>query len=518
MGRLILAAENDRLNSCLLRVLDGRDRAKGVPQVAAYRIEGGQVRDLPILRGKQLFVPVSDGRIFAFSISDDPNQRLLTLVANSQPQEKRFADAATHMLAGPDGQLWMASDSLRKFELKTDSFKLDPVETAVGLSTQPLQMSGQRIFIARRLPFNGSIIFTQVDRDQMTSLWKVVLGSTPVAWTNDGANSVVTVSESGDLFLVTAGELSQGGFKKTALADLKLPENLDGPLGAAALKNGRFAVYCGLPQPALWVVNRQGQIERQVKLDEPLEANPVELGAGIVLPLPGRLKLVGSGTGGAPVEDLQSPVAKERNIRWVHLAAIDDTQLAAVDSQGKLARVQLRNTPVPHLAEAAKLEFEQPLDVPFEIQQGRLALADASGRLQVLDAATLESRGTAQLPAAASNAPWTVGERLYVETGGDQLHCFQLEPELKPLWNVPLDGVSLAGAPIVFHNRLIVAKQNGDVCAVDPNEGKIAGVVHTRQPLVLGPQQLGESVLVPAVDGSLHRVEHVLNANPEAGQ
>jgi len=84
---------------------------------------------------------------------------------------------------GPSGQLWMASNALRRFEIKTNIIKLDPKQIAVGISTQSLQVIGQRMYLGRRSPYSGSVFFTQVEREEMTSHWRTVLGAKVLAWT-----------------------------------------------------------------------------------------------------------------------------------------------------------------------------------------------------------------------------------------------------------------------------------------------------------------------------------------------
>ena len=68
-------------------------------------------------------------------------------------------------------------------------------------------------------------------------------------------------------------------------------------------------------------------------------------------------------------------------------------------------------------------------------------------RLQVLDAATLEPRGEAALPAPVSNATWIVGDVVFVETARHNLHLFSLSEGLAEYLSVrTLPPASMSGA------------------------------------------------------------------------
>ena len=61
--------------------------------MATYRIEG-QVRDTPVLRGNQLYVPSSGERFSVFTVSDDPNR-------DSDPNKTALTGLGTQKLTTP---------------------------------------------------------------------------------------------------------------------------------------------------------------------------------------------------------------------------------------------------------------------------------------------------------------------------------------------------------------------------------------------------------------------------------
>jgi len=510
MGSLILIAEGNREAGSLLRVLDARSDDQWLNEISRAEV-AGQLRDAPAIRGKELFVASGGERITAFTISDDPGQRPLTPIARVQVQTPH--PGPIFLSPGPDGQLWMAGSAVRKLQLKTESIRLDPAEIAAGFSTQPLQNISQYLYIGRRLPYSNAVLFTQAERESMTGQWRIVLGARILAMTTSSDGAALCVTESGDVYLAPPGEIEQGGFKRTTTAQLKIPAPLDEPLRGTTLADGRIVVHCGGAEPQLWIVSPSGQVERQLSLQQPLEANPVLLAEGLVLPLPGRLRLIRS-TSGKGAEDYVAPVEKDQAAKWIHLQAIDDTDVAAVDDRGRLVRVQLRQSPVPHLAEVAARPLEAPIEAPFGAFDRHLLLPGAGGALLKLDSGTMETESEAKFEGPATGPVTVIGNRAFVEAGGGRLCCFDVSDECRLVWTLALEGSPMAGGPSLASGRLIVAQQNGDVLSVDPETGEIGGRLHLVQPLSLGPRVAGPALLVATIDGSLVRVESVLQAQP----
>jgi outer membrane protein assembly factor BamB/TolA-binding protein len=508
MGWLLLVAENDRLQQAELRVLDTRGD-KPLEQVASVRIDGN-VWDRPALRGKQLFVPSSSGRIAAFAVSDDSNQPPLSPVARYQ--ERNAYDGPTYLAIGSGGQLWTLNDALRKLQVKTDTINLNPATAAIGIATQPLQNIGQQFYVGRRFPYCSAIFFTRVDGEEMTSHWRLTLGAAPISWEGAVGSSGICLNASGSIFRISARDLEAGGFHFDPLASLRLPDDLDEPLRAVVFDDGTLAIHAGGSEPRLWLINRLGQIEQSYRLQQPLEADPVLLASGVVLPLPGTLKLLGRSSSATHAEAYQAPITQNEKPTWRFLAALDREQLIAVDSSGALTRIQHRDTPAPHLALVASLDLEQQLDVAFTVHEGKLVLADAAGRLRLINASTMDLLDEITLDAPASSDLWIVDNRLFVEIGRERLACYAVDSSLKQVWSIPVEEDGLSGKPVVADQRLVVAQRSGTILALNKETGEVLAHVNLGQRATLGPKWIENFLVVPAGDGSLHRIESILEA------
>lgn len=507
-GENLVVAENDRMDSCQLRVLAVTDEGRKLTSVASVRLEG-HVRDTPILRGRDLFVPFTGERIAAFTVSDDPNHKPLTNVASHQ--NKTPHAGPIHLSVGPGGHLWMAASKLQRFQLTSNSLKLNPNPVGRGLSSQPLQSIGNQLFLGRRTLFSDSVIFTRVERDaqpEMISHWRTVVGAGLLDFLPLNNGLLLCVSETGGLFHVRDTELQSGGFKTEMVGEMRLPDGVTEPLQAVRLSDGQLAVWCGAPSPKLWIINTVGTVEQEIDLGkDSLQAPPVQLAGGIVVPLPGRLKLIARA--GVP-KDFPAAVSEGVTRKWKWAAATGKDQLLVVDSEGELIQLQFRATPSPHLFRVNSQPLKSPLDLPPRVYQDRVTLVSADGRLLVLGRTDLQVQLETQLKVAASGGPWLFGTRVLVETGGTTLMCLNLSDNLKPLWSVDLKGQSLAGAPLEANGRLVVAQHQGTVFTIETASGKTGPSQNLGQPIQLGPRRFGKKVLVTSIDGTLYRVESLL--------
>ncbi len=271
-------------------------------------------------------------------------------------------------------------------------------------------------------------------------------------------------------------------------------------------------MHSGNPEPKLWIVNSQAQIEHRFDLEQPLEADPVLLGSRLVLPYPGFIKVVGVGEASA-VEVFPADVEKDQRRKWTSLKSLDEAHMIVADNKGKLSRFQLRNEPAPpHLAEVVRVERDDPLDVGFLVENDRVIIADAGKRLQILDSSNLAPVAETNLEKSASNDLWLLDNYLLIETGRDRLNCFDTQQGLKRLWSIPLEE-QIAGKPLRVDRQLIFAAINGEIVAADLKTGDVERRMRLDQLISIGPWKIGEMILVGSIDGTLYRIESILETD-----
>jgi outer membrane protein assembly factor BamB len=501
MRSLLLLAENDRQESCLLRVFDtAREDQKPVP-VATHRIDG-HVNDLPALRGKELFVPSSPERVTAFVVAESGDDRALTRLG--EYQVKDAGPAPIFVVAGPDGRMWMQSSALRRFDTTRNSLLPSKQQLGPGLASQPLQASGDSLYLGMRLSHSRAVIFAEAERQQMVVQWQLALGAgileSALPLSQDGA--VLCVTSLGDLFLVTPQKLARGGFDLQPLGQIPVPEGLTEDLSAVRLSDGRLAVYCAGEQPRLWLPGNDG-MSREHKLGEPLQAAPVRMAGGLLLALPGRLGVYGRPAGESAVEDLPAPIGRHEPPRWIGLAALDETHAVVVSEQGRVARIQYGTAPVAHLEEVSHWDAGSPVDLPPALAEGRLFVVDATARLVMLDAGPLEPLAQVVLEASPAARPRPAGGLVLMELKTGRLAAYDVPAKLAKKWDLPLDGAALAGDPLAVHGKLLLALTDGRVVWLDAETGTETRKIDLGQQLGFGPQEWGETIVVGTLDGTL---------------
>jgi hypothetical protein len=338
----------------------------------------------------------------------------------------------------------------------------------------------------------------------------VILGNQVLAKTVVG-DTVIGIDDAGVIFKIGEREVDSGGFSgKPSAPPLDLPDSLTTPTAAIATADGRLLFYVGGREPAIWVINKVGQLQQKVTIAEALECPPAAISGGIVCPMPGKLRFKALAAG--RVDDYPTPQEQDKKIKWSHLMALDDTHVVAIDSAGHMIKVQFRKSPTVHLAEVSSFDLDSPALMPPTVSGDKIAVADSKGKLLVLDSSGFDPIGETQLPAPVTNVLWIVADRLYVETGRNKLHCFDITDGLKSLWSVDaLPGVS--GAPFAAGSATVVALRSGEIMMVD-DAGRIADKrIAIGQQLQSGPFRLGKKLLVMSIDGSLYRIESLLAGN-----
>ncbi|SFH72058.1 outer membrane protein assembly factor BamB family protein [Planctomicrobium piriforme] len=502
MAQYLLAIENGAAKATLHLLQLGKNDIAMKSAATAGII--GRVTDLPVLRGRDLFVPSTGERVSAFSVSDDPGQPPLTpgpIYAGSEMKQL----GPTYLLTGPDRQLWMATGALQRLRLTTDALQGDSEAVSPGIATQPLQYISGFLFNARRRPFASSVTVTRTDRDELTSDWQAVVGGRILSWASAaGSNANLTaVSDIGLVYRIGARQLTEGRFLIETASRLPLHPNLTEPLQSGRLNGNRLAVACSAPEPRLWTINPAGQIESTLTLSGPPQAAPCPLGNDVVVPLAGKIAMFRGG-GKGPVQEYALPT--NSTSRWVNVV-VAGNQVIAATSQGSLLQLKLEESPKPYLAEAARVDLGGSIVFPITAADGLVAAVHEGRTLLLFDAAQLQRRGTKTFEKPITGPAWLAGGAILVEEDRAQLHCLSSQgEELASRWILPLDKTSVAGV-LSRSGELVIALQSGLVLTINPENGQLIKQKQTLNALASGPLEAASQLYVMSVDGTLIRVD-----------
>ncbi len=533
LGKLFLLCENDRADSSNLRLWDaGNPKVPLIEMTArAVRVHG-QVRESPVLRGSQLVVPSSGEELTAFSVTDEAGRAGLAPVGQyrvgEDAEKRRAADPAQpaapenadrpaarlasrvplYLALGADRQFWAASSAFRRFEIGADSIHMDSNSLALGIASQRLQLIGDQFYVGRKTPFHDAVVFSAIDRERMISPWRTMLGAQLLELIPARDGGAVGISEAGHIVVMGPERLRQGGFELKGVVELELPANVNRPLVTTTLHDGRmfFAAVGDISQ--LWIVGTGGQVDLNIRLGKgnSVQTAPVLLDEGLVVSLPGRLKLVAVAGAKKAIQDWLAPAGENPPLPWKFLVRLDGDKVLACNSGGMLSRVQVRTTEVPHLAEVAKVQLAHPVDVAPSLRGDALFVADASGTLQHLNWRTFDQEGK-RLFAAPVRGLWSTSSSWLVWSGDGKLQSVSEGRDLPLRWSLELKGLEPAGPPMEEGDQLWIACRDGTVMAVDARSGNETRRLQIPQALTMGLKKLDGSLFAVACDGAMYRLD-----------
>lgn len=500
MGPYAAFVENLSEEKSTLHLLKQDATKPGLYEVASGPITG-MVVDEAIIRGRDLFVPSTVERVSAFSVSDTPDEPVLTVGPTFQVQGAK--GSPIYLTPGPERQVWMSSSALRKLQLTSDSIQGDANVAAIGISSQPNQHVGNLLFNARRRPFSDGVTLTQTDRDTLTSEWQVQVGARLLAIAPFvGENgSILSVNEGGATFRTLLTDLGKPGFQTESGTLLPISGETTLPLLAGALPDSQIAVACGTPEARIWVINRLGQIEKQAILPANPQAAPVPMGKRIVVPVEGKLHVPRTSQADTIIQDFQFPTGEAAPV-WKQVVAVDDKTLVGLTENGLLLQFRLEANPRPHLAEVARETLAGPATGKISVYKGQFAVGAPNGDVMLIDGARFNPVGKRTLDPPASGSAYFTDAGVLVESGDSDLLCLNPDGELTDKWKIEVQS-SLSGQPQVISGQLVLAFEDGTVLNVDPQTGEILKTRRAAGQLDSGPIAVGNQWVLVTWDGSL---------------
>jgi hypothetical protein len=502
-GRYFLLCDN--ASSAKGRVQTLQTEADGRLSIVASNEVDGQILDPPLLRGYELFIPSTPQRISAFRVGDEPGQPPLASIGANQLEE----GLQTHMflLAGPGGQLWLAGRDLRRFRTRTNSVELDPAVAAEGIHSQPIQVLDESVFLTTRSAQSDSTFFTRTDREQMQGIWRTVIGSRIVALApSAGGNAVLALADYGEIYRLPVPDITAGTFVTESISRFRLPDKLASPIQGLVLADGRPAAWSGAPEPALWTFTPTGQLERRWPLPDAPQVPPVAIAAGAVFASSGRLHLTAMADG-KTAEEYRASQNQTQQQPWKALVALNDTQVLALSAANDLVRVEYRPTPRPQLAEVGVTRLPQPVELSPAVAGNFLYAASTTGKLLLLQTATLELLAETDLNGIPSATPKAAGNIVLAEVAGERAAIFRAENGLVAAGSIPLDGHSLVGHPLPLADGFLVARSDGLIFKLNPDGSPSDKSLNLAQQLQNGFLKLGDQIIIPGLDGSLYSVK-----------
>ncbi len=497
MGHLFLLCEN-RSEDCLLRALEMDEHGRLSERERQTVL--GRVMDPCLLRGEQLFVPSTPQRIAAFRISDRADNDVFSLIDTNQVENAELSKM--FLVSGASGHLWMASTALRRFEVTEQTVVLDKAVVAEGQHLYPIQADDDDLLVTTRQPWSSSVFFTRVNRETMTGQWRTALRTNLVAAAPSASgNSLVAVSDFGEVFRVPLSDIAEGGFHTRSLSRFRLPDDLNDPVEGTVLSDGRLAAWCYGDDARIWTTRPTGQFEQLWRLPAEPQARPAPFAGGLAVPLPGRIRLTAVRN---RVEDYQVEEPGEADVHWRFVVPVGQEQLLAVRSDGQVIRLEYRTSPTRHLAEIGIARLPGDIELIPAATQELICVATSDGRLVLLGADGLERIQERSVDGGIVGGPFVSGNRVFVIAADDRVCVYSLDERLEETGVFASPGGRLTDAPLPLPDGGFLAVfQGGSVVHLDEQGQPTGRTDHLGQPLQSGPIRTGDAAVVVAEDGSL---------------
>lgn len=500
----VVIAENLAPEKGRIRLLKLDPKSTAIKEIASLATEG-EIRQTPVLRGKELYVPLYPEGILAVTLAETDSANALTRRALYRPAQPHFGPVS--ILPGPDDQVWMSGSAIRRLILGQSSLEAAKPELGLGRASQPAVHHDDALFVGRQPPHSEAVLFGKVDRRQMVGQWQITLGGGFTAVSPpqpDGA--LVVVNAAGEQFRVGSAKLTGGGTDIQGTSPLPIPEGLATPLLGTTLADGKLAVVCGLPKPTLWLVNPESGAASEAALAEPPTAAPISLAAGLLVPQPGKLSLLRP-TGEKAGDEWMAPLDTTAPLLCQTLIRLSEGDAAALFSDGTLARFEVRAQPLTHVARVTERSaFVADGSLVAHDGEG-LSVFTRTNSLARLDSRTLETLAERALepdPAALRDGPWAAGDLVLVSPALGKLRGYRMTAELPLAWEIDIPGGRPAGPPLPLGNRLLLVTRGGHALTLSAETGAVEKSVDLGQDILVGPFPAGGSRHVAgARDGSL---------------
>ena len=508
-GSMVMLADNDVATKARLRVLDfdektGKLSVRGNEQITV----DGQVRDTCVLRGQRLYIPSTPQRVTVFNVTDAPEAEHPLAKIDAGQLEDAVA-APIYLLPGRQNDLWMASRSLRRFDVFQDNVELNQNETAPGTHLRPIQVRSDSVYVTTNESYSSSVFFSRVNPQTMEVDWRTVIGTNVVAISpSDSPGHLLLVADFGQVFRIPLDSVSKGEFILEAVTSFELPDGLTEQVGGITLKDGRIAAYCGGDDPGIWTFEPAGQLEQRWPLRSRPEVPPVALDDGVVFAQTGRMQMTAVKSVSS-VSDYRAAQGTEQQTSWKSLVAVGPRQVLGITSDNVAIRVEYRSSPTPKLFEVSKTPVD-PIDLRPTLGGDLLFACTSDGRLQSYSAETLEKYHELPLGQNATASPFVSGDRVFVEVARREIKVFSRSQQLQQTGSIALNGNSLAGAPLQVADGFIACLSDGTVMRLDADGKPVGESVAIGQDAQRGPIVIGDMQLVIGLDGTLYRINDLL--------
>ena len=467
----------------------------------------GQVLVPPIVSKDKVLV-VTDRReidLFEVTLNSEGTEPVTLVVQQTATSE---APIISYSLMD-SGYMWVANNRLAKFQVQNSAGKI-PSEWVLDegdVYLSPLQLLGDVVVHTRRRQNAPGVTVAAVRASEQLPVWQTEI-AVPARSIFVQGDKVDAVTARGRCFNV-APQDNERSIVSAATASAANDERIVLSLTEAAnVGNGEwsFGVAPAFSQVVFYRGAHADGPLRLATLAIPIGdamLPPVPFSGGLVAPLKdGTVTCMDPVSGGPKLQPFHPSVPTGKTTQWNPPTVLDGGQeFIITSSRGLTYRVGLKDR--TQLAELGSRALESEVVGPLASTGAACYLT-----LRNVDADTVTGLATATLATAKQWplkgrlqwGPIRVGEQVWVATESELL-SFDGAPQQQ--WQVPLEHAPPVGQPLVSSNAVWVATVDGFLLRIDPATGAVSSTLDVGEPLAGGPVAFGERMLVAARSGAV---------------
>ncbi|MBX9791817.1 MAG: protein kinase [Pirellulales bacterium] len=508
VSRYLLIAENNRLDDSVLRVLLVDEQGANPKEVQQLPL-AGHVLVSPVIVDRACLVVTDLGAVYTFEVNPPDQPTALTKLAETAPTDRAHV---TRQFAVRPGQLWIGSDRLTRWDLQLARGKQTPGlvqledETFVG----PVRLYGNLLIAARHAAGGRGIAVAAVDTDSGKLLWDTRLAMPFVGGAfAEPSGDLLALSNAGELFDIKPADLADGDhiFSAPATTIDATP-----PLTSAASVvpiGKQLRLYSSGATDGRVVIGGAGNTGAQrlawLSLPDSAAAVPAVLGTSLLVPnIAGRVLLLDPRRGRELASPFQPPLEAGAKMAWRDPAAWGADRAVLSDQGTNVYLLGIEQQPTPRLTLLREAKAPAVIASPWAVLGDKAVAVDATQQLLSFGLPGLEAAAPVPVPGPVVWGPKVVDDRLFLATA-TELVCF--DAQLQISWQSPLTSGALAGTPAPSTQGLLIASTGGRVGLVSPETGQATWTVELGVPLAGGPVIWGDRFVVAGVDGTLYVVK-----------
>ncbi|MGH7136282.1 MAG: PQQ-binding-like beta-propeller repeat protein, partial [Pirellulales bacterium] len=503
----IFVVEDQGAHDSLLHILMADENGANIRQAQEAMPLAGHVLAPLEASGRTLVVASDRGAVYSFEINPpDPGPPLVNVA--EKPADDRPPLVRYPLLR--DTQLWIAGNSMIKYDVLASRGKLEPRSTKDegDIFIEQPSLIGNVLFHARRRGNQPDVLVAAVGADDGTRYWETRLAAPPAGapLSDTGSGRMLLFNRVGAFFALSPADVEQGGVQNARQSPGDLRESFSGAVTASLLDDGGAAISSAAVGPRALVADKSGA-QHWVALPDALGAPAVAFHGGLLAPgRLGQVSVVDATTGKNVMQPFQPRLGRKAEYHWSTPLVIGPSEVLLADGDTKLYRLAVAEKPEPHLAALAEANLAGPVIAPLAVAvQTAYAVSGANEivafALGKAGNQTLTPGKSWPLPAPAAWGPYTAGTHVLVSTLAGQL--LALNEGQKLVWQMELKHGPLSGTPLVVGDSLVLQTKSGRLCKLALASGEEQGLVDIGEPLAAGPIALGERLVLAAKSGTL---------------